>query len=74
MKEIEMSSGRVCSLLLCLFCIYLLNYAEQSLFCLIANKHLHKRMPFKEVQGLSLRTEFGCEVVACHFIEFLSRH
>lgn len=37
-KEIEMSSGTVCYLFLCLSCVYFLNYIEQNLFCLIIKK------------------------------------
>ena len=73
-KGIGMPSGRVCCLFLCLSCVYFLNYVEQNLFCRIVKKHLGKRIPFKEVQGLSVKTQYACKVLARHFIEFLSRH
>lgn len=73
-EEIEMSAERVCCVLLYLSCVYFLNYVEQSLFCLTMKKHLDKRTLFKEVPGLSVRTEYAHKVLACHVIEFLSRH
>jgi len=50
------------------------NSLNKGNFVLLQRKHPSERRLFKEVQGLSVRTQYVCEVLGSHFIEFLSRH